>query len=44
MLSNLLRSVPDFILNPIYDAIFAEFVRRGNIILEEGGGNNDDQN
>ncbi|MEG4246549.1 hypothetical protein QUA46_25740 [Microcoleus sp. MON2_D6] len=44
MLSKLLRFVPDFILDPIYDAIFAEFVRRGNIILEEDGWNNDDRN
>ena len=44
MLSKLLRLVPDFILDPIYDAIFAEFVRRGNVILEEDGWNNDDRN
>jgi len=44
MLSKLLRLVQDFILDPIYDAIFAEFVRRGNIILEEDGWNNDDRN
>ena len=41
MLSKLLRFVPDFILDPIYDAIFAEFVRRGNIIFEEDLNNND---
>lgn len=41
MLSKLLRFVPDFILDPIYDAIFAEFVRRGNIIFEEDLSNND---
>lgn len=34
MLSNLVRLLPDFILDPIYDAIFAEFVRRGNIIFD----------
>ena len=44
MLSKLLWFVPDFIIDPIYDAIFAEFVRRGNIILEEDGWNNDDRN
>ena len=44
MLSKVLRLIPDFILDPIYDAIFAEFVRRGNTILEEGGWNKDDQN
>ena len=44
MLSKLLQFVPDFLLDPIYDAIFAEFVRRGNIILEEDGWNNDDRN
>jgi len=35
MLSKLIRFLPDFILDPIYDAIFAEFIRRGNIIFEE---------
>ena len=35
MLSKLIRLLPDCILDPIYDAIFAEFVRRGNIIFEE---------
>ncbi|MEG4009916.1 hypothetical protein QUA41_28685 [Microcoleus sp. Pol11C1] len=35
MFSRLLQFVPDFILDPIYDAIFAEFVRRGNIIFDE---------
>lgn len=44
MLSKLLRLVLDFILDPIYDEIFAEFVRLGNIILEEDGWNNDDRN
>ncbi|MEG4989794.1 hypothetical protein QUB08_29235 [Microcoleus sp. BR0-C5] len=34
MLNNLIRLLPDCILDPIYDAIFAEFVRRGNIIFE----------
>ncbi len=34
MLNKLIRFVPDCILDPIYDAIFAEFVRRGNIIFE----------
>ncbi|MEG4917499.1 hypothetical protein [Microcoleus sp. B7-D4] len=34
MLSKLLSVLPDFILDPIFDAIFAEFVRRGNIIFE----------
>ena len=43
MLSKLLSLIPDFILDPIYDAIFAEFVRRGNIIFEEGL-NSDDKN
>ena len=44
MMSKFLRLIPDFILDQIYDAIFAEFVRRGNIILEEDGWNNDDRN
>lgn len=35
MLSKLIRLIPNFILDPLYDAIFAEFVRRGNIIFEE---------
>ena len=34
MLSKLIRFLPDFILDPIYDAIFAEFVRRGNITFD----------
>jgi len=34
MLSKLLSVLPDFILDPIFDAILAEFVRRGNIIFE----------
>lgn len=41
MLSKLIRLLPDFILDPIYDAIFAEFVRRGNIIFEENLNSND---
>lgn len=41
MLSKLVRLIPDFILDPIYDAIFAEFVRRGNIIFEEDLNPND---
>lgn len=41
MFSKLVRLMPDFILNPIYDAIFAEFVRRGNIIFEEDLTSND---
>lgn len=44
MFSKLLRFVPDFIIDPIYDAIFAEFVRRGNIILEEYGWSENDRN
>lgn len=43
-MSKFLRLIPDFILDQIYDAIFAEFVRGGNIILEEDGWNNDDRN
>lgn len=35
MLSKLICLLPDFFLDPIYDAIFAEFVRRGNIIFEK---------
>ncbi|MEG3899798.1 MULTISPECIES: hypothetical protein [unclassified Microcoleus] len=35
MLSKLIRLISNFMLDPIYDAIFAEFVRRGNIIFEE---------
>ena len=41
MFSKLVRLMPDFILNRIYDAIFAEFVRRGNIIFEEDLTSND---
>ena len=41
MLSKLLRVIPDFILDTIYDAIFTEFVRRGNIIFEEDLTNHD---
>jgi len=41
MLSKLLRVISDFILDPIYDAIFAEFVRRGNIILSDDLNNHD---
>ncbi len=41
MFSKLIRLLPDFILDPIYDAIFAEFVRRGNIIFEEDLTSND---
>jgi hypothetical protein len=36
--------IPDFILDPIYDAIFAEFVRRGNIIFMEDTTNENDRN
>ncbi len=35
MLSKLIHLFPDFILDPIYDAIFAEFVKRGNIVFED---------
>lgn len=41
MLSKLIRLIPDFILDPIYDAIFVELVRRGNIILSDDLNNND---
>ena len=41
MLSKLIRLLPDFILDPIYDAIFAEFIRGGNIIFEEDLTNHD---
>ena len=41
MLNKLIRLLPDCILDPIYDAIFAEFVRRGNINFEEDLSNND---
>jgi len=34
MLNKLIQLLPDWLLNPIYDAIFAEFVRRGNIIFD----------
>jgi hypothetical protein len=44
MLSQLLRFIPNFILDPIYDAIFAEFVRRGNIIFEEELPSDNDRN
>jgi hypothetical protein len=41
MLSKFLRLIPCFVLDAVSDAIFAEFVRRGNIILEEDLNNND---
>lgn len=41
MLSKLLSILPDFILDPIFDAIFAEFVRRGNIVLSDDLNNHD---
>lgn len=41
MFSKLIRLLPDFILDPIYDAIFAEFVRRGGIVFEEDLTSND---
>ena len=44
MLSKLLNLIPGWVLNSIYDAIFAELVRRGDIILEEDGWNNNDRN
>jgi hypothetical protein len=43
MFSKLLSLVPDSILDAIYDAIFAELVRRGNIVFEEDW-NSDDRN
>jgi hypothetical protein len=44
MLSKLLKLIPGWVLDSIYDAIFAELVRRGDIILEEDGWNNNDRN
>jgi hypothetical protein len=41
MFTKLICFLPDFILDPIYDAIFAEFVRRGNIILPDELNNHD---
>lgn len=35
MLSKLIRILPDFILNPIYNAIFAKLIRRDNIVFED---------
>jgi hypothetical protein len=44
MLSKVLRLIPDFILDPIYDAIFVELVRRGNIIFEDELNSTDNRN
>ena len=41
MLSKLIRFIPDFILDPIFDAIFAEFVRRGSIVPSDDLNNHD---
>jgi hypothetical protein len=41
MLSKLLRVIPGSMLDAIYDAIFAELVRRGDIILSDDLNNND---
>jgi hypothetical protein len=41
MLSKLLRLLPGSLLDAIYDAIFAELVRRGDIILSDDLNNND---
>jgi hypothetical protein len=41
MLSKLLRLLPGSMLDAIYDAIFAELVRRGDIILEKDLRGND---
>lgn len=35
VLNKIVRILPDFILDPVYDAIFEEFVRRGNIVFEK---------
>ena len=43
MFSKLLSLVPESILDAIYDTIFAELVRRGNIVFEEDW-NSDDRN
>jgi hypothetical protein len=43
MFSKLLSLVPDSILDAIYDTIFAELVRHGNIVFEEDW-NSDDRN
>jgi hypothetical protein len=43
MFSKLLSLVPDSIIDAIYNAIFAELVRRGNIVFEEDW-NSDDRN
>ena len=44
MFNKLLKAIPDFILDPIYDAIFAEFVRRDKIIFMEDTTSENDQN
>jgi len=41
MLSKLLMLIPSSTLDAIYDAIFAELVRRGDIILEKDLTGND---
>jgi hypothetical protein len=41
MLSKLLMLIPGSTLNVIYDAIFTELVRRGDIILEKDLTGND---
>jgi hypothetical protein len=40
MLSKLLKLLPGSMLDTIYDAIFAELVRRGDIILSDDLNNN----
>jgi hypothetical protein len=35
VLSKIVQILPDAILDPVYDAIFEEFVRRGNIVFEK---------
>jgi hypothetical protein len=44
MFGKLMQVIPDFILDPIYNAIFTEFVRRGNIIFMEDTTNENDRN
>ena len=42
LIDKVVRILPDSILDPVYDAIFEEFVRRGNIIFDKKEENNND--
>lgn len=41
MLSKVLKLIPGWVIDSIYDAIFTELVRRGDIILEKDLTGND---